>query len=125
MLADIRRMVVSPTGALAFTVGTGCGLYVVLARAMAYRTVTFFLEMLAWGVTSAVLGGDPGFTHPTIVVAVASIASGAIVVAMSVVAAIVRWSRSDECGLRLRWNDVAVAILLYAALSLFDAGGIV
>ena len=67
MLADIRRMVLSPTGALAFAVGSGFGLYVLLARDMAYQAVTLFLGIFAWAMTSLVLGGDPGFAHPNVV----------------------------------------------------------
>ena len=51
--------------------------------------------------------------------------SGAILTMMSVVFGILRWSASDEMALRLRWQDVAAAILLYAALWLFPAGDIV
>ena len=122
MLSDIRRMVLSPTGVLTLAIGAGCGLFVVLSRLMVYQTVTLFLSSYAWAATSLLLGGDPWVAYPDIVLTVVAAMSGTLLLAMSVVAAILRWSRSDEMTLQLRLRDVSAALLLYAALCLFPAG---
>lgn len=122
MGADLLRIALSQTGGLAFSVGAGCGLFVVLARSMSDQTVTLFLSSYAWAATSLVLGGDPWVAYPNIVLTVAAVMSGTLLLVMSVVAAILRWSGSDEMTLQLRVLDVAAAIVLYAALCMFPAG---
>lgn len=125
MLHDIRRMMLSPTGVMAFVIGAGGGLFVMLSRAMAFQAVTLFLSIYAWAATSLVLGGDPMVAHGGVVVTVAAMISGALVSTMSVVAAILRWSRSDDIMLRLLWRDVAAALVGYGTLCIFPAGDIV
>jgi len=87
-------------------------------RATWRQAVTLILGLFAWAFTSLVLGGDPGFAHSNIVVTVAAIMSGTVLLMMSVLAAILRWSGSDEMTLQLLWRDVAVAILQLPGLDL-------
>jgi hypothetical protein len=89
------------------------------------QAVTLFLSIYAWAATSLVLGGDPMVAHGGLVVTVAAMMSGALVSTMSVVAAILRWSRSDDITLRLLWRDVAAALIVYGTLCMFPAGDIV